>query len=637
MPDLSFRTPPSPSAFLAFLFLVCSGLSLPLPLLGSPSHVPVAEAVRPTLEEAANPPSQEAERSYGIEGFRVELELTEDGSYHITESMDFVYEGGTYSQGFRTIPLRGLDAVTDVRVSSPEVQVDGVEVRERGRSVDITWDFEPRGEPTTFVLRYRVEGALQEVEGWNRIAWDAVGDAWEVPVQGLDVRVRWPDFGLDEGAILFVPEEEGRLGRWGSGAAGADEGGGVTGPTAGSEGAGGGGWEVRFQRAELDARTPYGVQVAFPAQLPGRAPPEPPEDRFPLFLLGLGGMLAGLLPGVALMLKWRDPGDPPTRIPDGVPDVPLHHTGFLTVDAHTWYLRTATALLVDLARRGHVRLERTEAEGERQATTKSGGLAPGELVVQRVTPHPEGDPLTDAESGFLTALDEHDTFQDFLAKSPWRSEAYGRTRRELLEEGSVEHHPERRNGAIGASLLLPLGLVGAALVIPRPSISAVLIGGALTAAIGLGLAAYEGRYQLSEKGARLRAWIRARQEEFRGELEAAVESDPAQGARLLAEHLPLLLLDPKLSHTLLRELEEAVQEAGGELELPGWIRRAAGGGGPGTEEGDDLLLFLFILWISQSSQPQMQASSGGAGIPGGGFSGGAGVSTSVGGGGGGMR
>ncbi len=558
---------------------------------------------------------QEAARSYGIEGFRVTIELQESGDYRVTESMDFVYEGGTYSQGFRTLPTRGLDAVTDVRVSSPQVEVSEVEVRERSRSVDVTWDFEPRGEPTTFVIEYRVEGALQEVEGWNRIAWDAVGDAWEVPIRGLDVEVRLPQFGLEEGEILFVPEEEGRL-----------------------EPSDGTGWEVRFQRAELDARTPYGVQVGFPARLPGRAPPEPPEDRLPLFLMGLGGLLLGLLPGVGLMLKWHDPGDPPTRIPDGMPEEPLHRAAFLTVGHTEWALRAASALVVDLARRGYLRLERTEAEGEYGATTKKGGLASGTLEVHRITPAPPGDRLAGAEEEFLRHLEEHGSLQSLLGSLGWVPKVYRLARREMLEEGLLEYHPERRNAALVASLLLPLLFLGGAGLVSGSWTTALLFGAAPGAAIGLWLAAYEGRYQLSEKGARRRAWLRTRQEELRTALEGAVETDPLGGARLLAEHLTLMLVDRKLSHTLLRDLEEAVQEAGGELELPGWIRRAAGGGGAGAGEDDDLLLFLFILWISQSSQPRMQASAGGgSGIPGGGFSGGAGVSTGVGGGGGGMR
>jgi len=572
--------------------------------------------------------AQEVERRYGINGFRVELELAPEGHYRITESIDFVYEGGTYSQGFRTIPTRGLDAVRDVQVSSPQIEVGEVEVRERGRSVEITWDFEPRGEPTTFVIEYRVEGALQEVEGWNRIAWDAVGDAWEVPVRGLDVRLRWPHFGLDQGEVLFVPEEEGRLGRWdGSG----DVEGGDAPPVDG--------WEVRFSLDSLEARTPYGVQAAFPVRLPGRAPPEPRRDPLVLILLGFAGAVAGLIPGLTLMLKWRDPGDPPTRIPDGMPQVSLPWVGFLSVGSTTWGLRTATALLVDLARRGHVTLERTEAKGEQGATTAGGGLAPGKLLVHRVDPHPEGDPLSPVEVEFLEAVAERDTFQEFLGRSRWIwGGGYRRTQADLVDADLVERHPERKWSAIAGSILLPVIMALAAFLVPSVELTAVLIGALIMVAVGLGISAAEGAHQLSEKGARLRAWIRARHDDLRTDLETKVESDPEGGARLLADHLPFLLLDPKVSAKLLTRLEKAVGEAGGELELPAWIRRATGGSLTGTGQDDDLLAFLFFLWITQGSQPGMQASAGaGSGFSGGGFSGGAGVSTGVGGGGGGMR
>jgi uncharacterized membrane protein YgcG len=573
--------------------------------------------------------AQEGERSYGIEGYGVELEMGPDGGYWVEESIDFVYEGGTYSQGFRTIATRGLEAIADVGVTSPDVEVLEVSVEEGGRSVEITWDFEPRGDPTTFVIAYRVLGALQEVEEENRIAWDAVGGAWEVPIRNVEVRVLWPYLGLEGEEIRFEPSDEGTLIR-------RDEADGEDPAAAPNPGAAG--WEVRFVRDELEPRTPYGVQVGFPARLPGRAPPEPREGRLRVFLFAMGAFLVGFLPGTALALRWRDPRDPPTVIPDGIPDVPLEQVGHL-VSGTTYYgLRVFTALLVDLARRGHVTLERTDAEGATGATDEGGSLAAGTLKVHRADPPPAGDALSDAEAAFLDKLAEHDSFQAFMGAA-LRPQTLTRraARSELVASGHVETHPERKRGALVASFVLPALIGLAAWRVESHLLTGILLGGLLGLAPGLWIAASEGGHQLTERGARLRARIRARHRELREELEEAVENDPARALGLLAEHLPFMILDPEPSHELLRRLEEVAEEGGGDFELPRWIHEAVGGPGErGVTVGSETQTLLLFLWITQSSQPRMQMTSSGSGMPGG-FSGGAGVSTGVGGGGGGMR
>jgi uncharacterized protein YndB with AHSA1/START domain len=597
-----------------------------LPWAGVPVllYLVLALLAAPSAAHAA----QDGERSYGIEGYRVELELGADGGYWVEEAIDFVYQGGRYSQGFRTLTTRGLDAIAEVRVSSPDTEVRDVEIRERGSRVEVTWDFEPRGEPATFVLTYRVLGALQEVEGENRIAWDGVGGDWEVPIRNLEVRILWPDFGLEEGEIRFVPEAEGTLRRQG----GAGRGESAAAPISGSPG-----WEVRFLREEVEARTPYGVQVGFPARLPGRAPPEPGVNRWRVVLLAVAGFLAGFAPGSLLALSWRDPGDPPTPVEPGIPEAPLDRLGYL-VSGQSWYgLRVFTAMLVDLARRGHVTLERTEAEGSRGATRDGGGLAPGKLVVHRADPPPT-DALSAAEERFLDDLAHHESFQDFRAAGTRaQTLAWRGARAELVRSGHLEEHPERLKGALLASFVLP-ALVGAtAWLASSHGVTGFLAGGALGLMPGLWIAAEGGRYQISERGARLRARIRTRHQELRRELEDALETDPAGAARLLANHLPFLLLDPKLKPDTLRALESAVEESGGALELPDWIHRAVAGRAPAGERTEvELHHLLFFLWISQTSQPRMQMSSSGSGMPGG-FSGGAGISTGVGGGGGGMR
>lgn len=71
--------------------------------------------------------------SYSIESFRVALELEDGGDYVIEERIAFSYHGGTYSQGFRRIPIAGLDSIADLEVTSPDAAVGSVEVTEGRR------------------------------------------------------------------------------------------------------------------------------------------------------------------------------------------------------------------------------------------------------------------------------------------------------------------------------------------------------------------------------------------------------------------------------------------------------------------------------------------------------------------------
>lgn len=67
------------------------------------------------------------------------------------------------------------------------------------------------GDPDTFVtgrqqytIRYRVRGALEPLEDIDALAWDAVGTGWPVPIQQATVEVRTP--GVQEARCLQGPQ-----------------------------------------------------------------------------------------------------------------------------------------------------------------------------------------------------------------------------------------------------------------------------------------------------------------------------------------------------------------------------------------------------------------------------------------------
>jgi hypothetical protein len=542
--------------------------------------------------------AQDVDRSYAIESMSVRLELTPEGRYQVEEAISFRFQGGTFSQGFRSIPAGGVGAVEAVEVTSPETAVSEIEHRRSGRDHLIEWSFPDRAEPVTFVLRYEVEGALVSSEGENLIDWDAVGRAWEVPIEDVRVSVAWPDFGLGVDDIRIHPS-----------AGSAFE------PT-------GEGWLATFTPGAIDARTPYRVIVRFPERIEGRAPPERMNPAGLLVAFAL--FLLGLVPGIRAYRSDRNPREPEAGPDAEAPDLPLPEASFLANEGVYWTTRTFPAVLVRLARRGEVTLERVretkadprwwEGEGER------------ERLKVEVNSRPEE--LTPFEQAFLAELSEHDSFHEFLADATrFRRQARREMREELVERGFMVDLRPRSGSRLMTAALIAIGAT--VLAILAPGVSAVwIVSLGLGGAIGFLVAATR-RFRMTERGVRAQARVRSFQKRVRDEVLDAAERDPPAATSLLAEHLEWVLLDLG-AFAWMHRLKRALEKAGAELPLPPWLARAVG-----HEDEEAMASFLAMQYFMVLSQPQGASATS---TPGGAsFSAGVGASGGIGGGGGGVR
>lgn len=88
-------------------------------------------------------------------------------------------------------------APTDVHVEGPEAQGGNVMVRVGDPDVTVTGRQE-------YTIRYRVRGALETIEDGAAMAWDAVGTGWPVPIERASVELRAP--GIREARCLQGPE-----------------------------------------------------------------------------------------------------------------------------------------------------------------------------------------------------------------------------------------------------------------------------------------------------------------------------------------------------------------------------------------------------------------------------------------------
>lgn len=145
--------------------------------------------------------SQAQTRSFYWERFDVDITVNRDGSFDVVETQTIVFIGGPFRFGFRGIDGRLTEGITDIAVADDEgdYTMDFGEtprtftVTREGEETVIRWYFEPLADETrTFVLRYRVLGGLRYYEKGDQLWWKAVYADRPYPVNASTVTVRVP-------------------------------------------------------------------------------------------------------------------------------------------------------------------------------------------------------------------------------------------------------------------------------------------------------------------------------------------------------------------------------------------------------------------------------------------------------------
>jgi hypothetical protein len=119
-------------------------------------------------------------KSYSADRFDSTVRVLPDGTLDVTETVVFRFEDGTFREVFREIPARRTDGIEVIRA---EMQGEALpfgtesgtaEVRQRNGRVRVVWRFRPVEDVTrTFVLNYRVKGAVREEVGADLLVWRA--------------------------------------------------------------------------------------------------------------------------------------------------------------------------------------------------------------------------------------------------------------------------------------------------------------------------------------------------------------------------------------------------------------------------------------------------------------------------------
>jgi hypothetical protein len=290
-----------------------------------------------------------AGKSYSADRFDAEWIVQEDGSLLVTETVVFRFSGGPFTYVYRELPTDYCDgigeftATMDGRPLTPGQGAGHYEIKGRD-PIKVTWRFEGVSDSVhTFVLSYRVAGAVRQEADADLLWWNALPTDYEYRIASSTLRVTYPR----TASLIAAPEV--RRGQ-------AD----VT------AGAG----QVLFSTRDLKSDTPLTVALRFqPGSLIAAAPQwqvrhAEAQKSAPGF--GLAALVVLLAGGVGLTAAWtRGRREQPLSL-DGMMrltappnDLPPAIAGAINGSAGQPAWPNALAALFDLARRGVLVIEET--------------------------------------------------------------------------------------------------------------------------------------------------------------------------------------------------------------------------------------------------------------------------------------
>ena len=288
-----------------------------------------------------------AARTYRAEQFDVRIDVQPDGSIRVTETIRFAFGPDSFTYVYREVPARRTDGITYLGASMDGVPMDRgggpgqfeIKKRDNGRR-RVVFHFAPvRASTHTFTLTYRAVGVVRQATDADLLVWAVLPTDHDYVIDRATVEIAYPSTTTLAGAPQFEP-------------AGA--------VSHANDGI------VRASRSEVGTDDEWTARVRFAPRTLAAVPPfwqrrqMRTQEYMPLFL-GLGGLI--LLTGVGGFLLFRlnsrpeMPDDPHERIPAPPDGLPVALAAAVTASwiGVTW--NHAMGALLDLARRGAVRIE----------------------------------------------------------------------------------------------------------------------------------------------------------------------------------------------------------------------------------------------------------------------------------------
>lgn len=294
-------------------------------------------------------PAPAQEKSVVVERRDAQITILPSGDVELLETWEVRFIGGPFTQAFRAIPLNKVTAIQAWSVSengqayrqAPGARPGTFTVTQEEGAVTARWHFPPTSDQTrTFLLGYTLRGALRIYPAGDQFYWKFIESDRGYPIQSASVALRLPaeaaPADLKLATYLNSSEQPGAriLDRR----------------------------TIQFSGGPFTAGDVWEIRVQFPHGLVTALPPAwqlaEPSAALVTALNVLGVLLAGLgvLTGGALLLRYRRRNPVEIREPVYAPPAPLPPAvaGALTLGSINEMHLVAT--LVDLARRGCLRI-----------------------------------------------------------------------------------------------------------------------------------------------------------------------------------------------------------------------------------------------------------------------------------------
>jgi hypothetical protein len=327
-----------------------------------------------------------AQRTLEIERFDSRIVVERDGTLDVRETIRARFTGA-WNGIYRKVPVeyrtaQGFKWTVRLELVSASDEAGQPLRTESGREQHFIqykmWIPGATDAVKTVVLRYRVRGALRFFEDHDELYWNLTGDEWDVALGEVT-------------GMIVLPS-----GATGIRATGFN---GVYGSTAREATAEIAGDSIRFTLPrKLEFREGLTAVVGWDK---GLVPEPTTADKVSGFLAA-NWPLALPIPVLILMsMLWSRRGRDPRRLPVSVQYEPpggLRPAEAGTLTDESADMRDITATVVDLAVRGHLRIE------EREESKLFGLVKDREFVFHRNDPKPGTPPLLDYESKVLTGI-----------------------------------------------------------------------------------------------------------------------------------------------------------------------------------------------------------------------------------------
>ena len=138
-----------------------------------------------------------AAKSYYAERFDVQIDLQENGSAIVTETVEFHFSGDPFTFAFREIAATNTDGITFLDASMDGVpmplgtQAGQVELS-AGNPLKVTWHFSPASDAAhVFTVRYRAEGVIRKGDA-DTLIWRAIPEDHDYSINHSTLILTYP-------------------------------------------------------------------------------------------------------------------------------------------------------------------------------------------------------------------------------------------------------------------------------------------------------------------------------------------------------------------------------------------------------------------------------------------------------------